>query len=360
MLEDRLNQQVYEERLEKLVSRLRSSSVEAVVLTSPANIYYFTGFRHGVLVVSGDGVASIFSNVPVNTPLAGRISIVEKMGRRDVVQLALEYIGDRRMTLGYDYMTVDTYQSVIKSYPSLSLTSVKDMIFEQRQTKSEGEIELLRKASEIVSTAVDVVREIITDGTTPSDIRRVVADTVYRYGAELSSNPRIEVGEDTFLLNDSPANRGIRQNELIKITVSASVDGYVSYLSRTFFFGGKTPEKIVKSYQQLLRLKDYIKSLLGVWSSAVSIYDRSRAFALEIGLEPTTLTTFGRGLGIEGEEPPFIQSGSPDIIREGTVVSVGPDLLLPGRYGLSVTDVYHVTAKNVVQLTEAETELEIR
>ncbi|MDW8084504.1 MAG: M24 family metallopeptidase [Candidatus Caldarchaeum sp.] len=354
-----MNQQIYVDRIERLISRLRSSSVEAVLLSSPANLFYFTGFKHGVLVVSGDGVVSIFSNLPVNTPLAGRISIVEKLGRRDLISMALGYIGDRRMTVGYDHMTVDNYQSIIKSYPSLSLASVRDIIYEQRQSKTEKEVELMKKASSVVCTAVDVVREMITDGTTPSDIRRAIADTVYRSGADLSSNPHVSIGEDTFLRVDSPPNRGIRQNELINITASASVDGYVSSVSRTFFLGERIPEKISKNYQQLLKLKEYIKSLIGVWSSAVSIYDRCRAYALEIGLEPTTLTLFGKGVGIEEEEPPFIQPGSADIIRDGSVISVGPDLILPGRYGLSVSDIYHVTAQGVIQLTDAETDLEI-
>ncbi|MCS6785035.1 MAG: M24 family metallopeptidase [Candidatus Caldarchaeum sp.] len=354
-----MSPQTFEERLEKLVSRLRASSIEAVVLSSPANVYYFTGVRHGVLTVSGDGVASIFSNAPVNTPLAGRISIVEKLGRRDLFSTALEYIGDRRMTIGYDIMTVDAYQSIIKSYPSFSLTSVKDIVYEQRQTKTPREVELLKKASSIVCTAVDIVREMITDGTTPSDIRRAIADTVYRSGADLAFNPRVSIGDDTFLQSDSPPNHGIRRNQLIRITASAAVEGYVAYVSRTFYYGEKAPDKLVKNYQQLLKLKEYIKSLLGVWSSAVSIYDRGRAYALEIGLEPATLTTFGKGVGIEEEEPPFIQSGSPDLIREGTVLSIGPDLLLPGRYGLSFSDIYHVTAKNIQQLTDAKTDLEI-
>ncbi|MEM0440010.1 MAG: M24 family metallopeptidase [Candidatus Caldarchaeum sp.] len=354
-----MNPQIYEDRLEKLVTRLRSSSIEVVMLSSPANVFYYTGYSNGVLVVSGDGDVNIFSNVPVSTPLEGRISILEKFGRRDLIPIALEYIGDKRMTLGYDTMPVETYQSIIKTYPSLSLTSVKDIVYEQRQTKSELEIELLKKASSIACLALDISREILTDGTTPSDIRRAIADTVYRAGADLARSPQISFGDDTFLKANSMMTRGIRQKELVKITVYVSYEGYVSHVSRTFYFGGKAPEKIVKHHQQLLKLNEYIKSLLGVWSSAVSIYDRGRAYALEMGFEPSTLTLFGKGIGIEEEEPPFIQAGSADIIRESTVMSIGPELLLPGRYGLSVSDIYHVTSRQITQLTDSDSSLEI-
>ncbi|MEM0349571.1 MAG: M24 family metallopeptidase [Candidatus Caldarchaeum sp.] len=353
-----MSEHPYEDRLERFLSRLRSSPVEAVILSKQSNVQYFTGSQNGMLLITVDGTVSIFSNTPVNTPLASRIHIVERLGRREIYPTVFEYIGDRRMAVGYDSMPAETYQSIIKNYPSLSLTCVKDLVYEQRQSKSEREIELIRKASSIASFAMDIVREVIAGGTTASDIRRALADNIYRLEADLPYSPHISIGEDTFLNIDSPANRGIREGELVKITLSASVEGYISQISRTYFYK-KSQEKIKKTYQQLIRLKEHISSLLSVWSSAVSIYDRARAFAMEIGLDPTSLTLFGRGVGLEAEEHPFIDSASTDIIREGAVVCVGPDLLLPGRYGLSVSDIYLVTSRGVEKLTDADTEMEV-
>jgi Xaa-Pro aminopeptidase len=353
-----LSERLFEERLESFVSRLRSSPVESVILSKKSNVMYFTGSENGVLLITADGTVSVFSNTPVNTPLAGRVHIVEKLGRREIYPIVFEYIGDRRMTVGYDTMPAETYQSIIKNYPSLSLTCIKDIVYEQRQSKSDYEIMLIRKASSIVSFAMEIVREVIAGGTTASDIRRALADNIYRLEADLPYSPRISIGEETFLNIDSPPNRGIREGEIVKISFAASVEGYISHISRTYFYK-KSQEKILKTYQQLIRLKEYITSLLSVWSSAVSIYDRARAFAMEIGLDPTSLTLFGRGVGLEAEEHPFIDAASTDIIREGSVISIGPDLLLPGRYGLSVSDIYLVTSRGVEKLTDADVEMEV-
>lgn len=354
-----LRQAVFEERVEKLAEKLRASSVDAVLLCSPANVYYFTGYRGGSLYVLSDGTVILFSTLPVSTPIAERIEIIEKLGRRDPVIMALEYIGDRRMSLGYDSMSVEAYQAIIKSAPSISMVGFKDTVYELRQVKSEYELNLLRKAGEYVSATMEVVRQVISYGTTVADIRRAVADNVYRSGAELAYNPRISFGDDTFLNLDSPADREIKHGELIKIQIGVVYQSYVAALSRTYFYGDKPPERLLKFYNSLLKLKEEVRSSIAPWSSAISVYDKCRSHALTLGLDPSTLTYFGRGVGLEESEPPYIHAGSADIIRDGAVVSIGPDLLVPGRFGLSASDIYHVSADGLKPLTDARLELEL-
>jgi Xaa-Pro aminopeptidase len=286
--------------------------------------------------------------------LVGRLEVVEKLGRRDAFALALDYLGNRRMTLGYDTLSFENYQQLIKTAPSTSLVSVKELLYELRQVKSPEELELLRKGAEIASTALDVAREVITLGTTSSDIRRAIADNVYRSGAELVSNPHIAIGEDTFLHTSSHPNRSIKKGDPVMIRVGVRVEGYTAVLSRTLYYGDNPPDKFVKDYNSLMQLKETIRAAVSPWSSAVSVYDRCRAAALELRLEPSTLTIFGRGVGVEAEEPPILTAGSSDIIRENTVISIGPDLLLYGRYGISDTDMYHVTSSGTKPLTDAE------
>ncbi len=344
----------YEGRLDRLAERLRASSVDAVLLQSPANNMYLTGFAGGVLFIASDGTGTIFSSAPVSTPLVGRLEVVEKLGRRDTFALALEYLGNRRMTLGYDTLSFENYQQLIRTAPSTSLVSVKELLYELRQVKSPEELELLRKGAEIASTALDVAREVITLGTTSSDIRRAIADNVYRSGAELVSNPHIAIGEDTFLHTSSHPNKSIKKGHPVMIRVGVRVEGYTAVLSRTLYYGDNPPDKFVKDYNSLMQLKETIRAALSPWSSAVSVYDRCRAAALELRLEPSTLTIFGKGVGVEAEEPPMLTAGSSDIIRENTVISIGPDLLLYGRYGISDTDMYHVTSSGTKPLTDAE------
>ncbi len=354
-----MGQAAFEDRIERLIERLRSLSTDAVLLCSPANVYYFTGYRGGIMFASADGTVNLFSTMPVSTPVAGRVGVVEKLGRREAITMALEYIGNRRMAIGYDTMTVETYQAIIKTAPSISLVPLKDTIYELRQIKSQDELAFLRRACRSASTAIDVVREVISSGTTVADIRRAIADNIYRSGAELAYNPRISFGDDTSLNINSRAERSLRNGELVKITLAAVVEGYVAPISRTYFYGGKPPEKLVKAYSLLLRLKEIVRESVAPWSSATLIYDRCRAFAIESGLEPSALTYLGKGIGLEDEEPPLIHAGSSDIIRENTVMSIGPDILLPGLYGLSASDVYHISSEGVELLTDASLELEL-
>lgn len=345
--------EVYEARVERLAERLRASSVDAVLLNNPANNMYLTGFFGGTLLIASDGTGTLFSTVPASTPLAGRLEVVEKLGRKDSFTLALDYLGNRRMALGYDSLSVDHYQQLLKMAPAISLVSVKEMLYELRQVKSAEELEVLRKACEIASAAVDAAREMVSFGTTSSDLRRAIADSVYRSGAELASNPHISIGEDTVLNTNSSPNKGIKKGDLAIVRLGVKLEGYTANLSRTFYYGDNPPERLVKDYNSLMQLIEFIKSSVTPWSPAVSIYDKCRAVALELRLDPSTLTTFGRGVGIEVEEPPFIQAGSTDIIKENNVISIGPDLLLPGRYGISTTDMYHVTSSGVKLMTDA-------
>jgi Xaa-Pro aminopeptidase len=109
---------------------------------------------------------------------------------------------------------------------------------------------------------------VITLGTTSSDIRRAIADNVYRSGAELVSNPHIAIGEDTFLHPSSHPNRSIKKGDPVMIRVGVRVEGYTAVLSRTLHYGDNPPDKFVKDYNSLMQLKETIRTAVSPWSSA--------------------------------------------------------------------------------------------
>lgn len=67
----------------------------------------------------------------------------------------------------------------------------------------------------------------------------------------------------------------------------------------------------------------------------------------------------GQGLGLEAQEAPQLNHGSPTLLREGHVVAIQPGLYYPETGGVRLEDVVLITAGEPQNLTQFEKTLEV-
>ena len=352
----------FKSRFEKLIETIRAKSISCLLLLNPSNIYYFTGFRGGgVLLVTSDGVATFYTWRPQGTRrnLSEMVDIVQpRRAGGDLAMYVLEELKDRRLTIGYDTLSAETYQKIVKYAQNLLLTPFNETIWEIRQPKSDEEIALLSKACEIAADAVETVKELISAGATVSELKRYVAEEILRSGAEgLAFTPSITVSEDLIYGVQSPVSRMLREGDTVSLKAGAIVEGYHSDISRTFYIGSNPPESLKKTYSKTLEVLAGLEDLSISWSPAVSVYEKVVSALKSADIEASYLDVIGHGIGLDLIEPPDISPASTDILRQGTVLSLGVEILVHEGMGFQFSDMYVVEGKKPRRISKLATEL---
>jgi Xaa-Pro aminopeptidase len=350
----------YEARLERLLESVRTKSLSGVVITSPANIYYFTGLRlPGLLLISAEGSATLYTRRSYQAANNRLVQLVDmKHVRGDLVSSIFEELKDRRLAIGYDSLTADVYQRIIKSAPNILLSHFSESIWEIRQPKSSEEIDLLSKAAEITAASIETVREFISPGATAGDLKRFLAEEIFRAGADgLAFNPSVIVGGDLAYSMDSPVERDIREGDAVLLKAGALIGGYHASITRTFYLGAEPPETLEKAHRIALSLIEAFERSQVSWSPAATVYEKMIESARSLGTNGLIVEVFGHGLGLEERETPEISHSSVDILRESSVVTFGVEVLKPGEMGFQLSDMYVVEGKYPRRLSRLTSEL---
>ncbi|MEM3095579.1 MAG: Xaa-Pro peptidase family protein [Nitrososphaerota archaeon] len=355
----------FENRFWRLVEAIRAKSLSGVILTSPANIYYFTGLKiKGVLLALSEGSATLYSS-RVYGPISTKLGEVEvshvRPSRGELTLMIFDELRDRRLAIGYDNLTAETYQRIVKNAPNILLAPFSESIWEIRQPKTDEEIGLLTKAAKITSSAIETVRDFISPGATVGELRRFLAEEIFRAGGEgLSFNPSIMVGDELRYGVESDTDKSLRKGDIVSIKAGAIIGGYHSCIARTYYLGHTPPEPLLNTYKAALSLMESYERLSVSWTPALTVYERMVAAAKSAGLDISHVDVHGFGLGLEGSELPEISLGSADILREGSVVSVEVGIFSPTAPSYRVGDMYVVEGKYPRRLSELGRELGLR
>jgi Xaa-Pro aminopeptidase len=68
------------------------------------------------------------------------------------------------------------------------------------------------------------------------------------------------------------------------------------------------------------------------------------------GLGAAFLHRTGHGIGLDEHEPPFLVAGNTTKLDPGDVVTIEPGVYVPGRFGVRLENVVHITDNGVREL----------
>ncbi len=138
-------------------------------------------------------------------------------------------------------------------------------------------------------------------------------------------------------------------------------------MTRTIVKGKAGPE-IKKIYQIVLRAQKLALARIAPGARCSEIHNAVEDFFASQGFitenQGKKIRGFihgtGHGVGLDIHEPPFINSNSSDILKEGNIVTVEPGLYYPGIGGVRIEDIVAVTKNGCENLTQAPKFLEIK
>jgi len=350
------------DRLKRLLDLMQEVGFTGMLIKSPANIFYFTGYRGpGYLLVPVDGLPTLYV-YPLDYELAEKTSTHEiQMSRLDMgatIRDVIEAIPDNvKVKLGFDYLSAEDYLKATE-YLGGSLAPASNYIWRLRMIKSSNEIERIRKACEIASKCMELAGDMIEEGVMESEVKAEIIKEMMKLGAEKASFDIIVAsGPRSSLPHGGPGDRMMKEGDVVVIDLGAVYDGYCSDMTRTIYIGSQPDEKLLEVHETVLKAKQSAESSATIGTKVSTLYEKAFEEIAAKGYGDYFIHSLGHGVGIEIHEPPRIYKNVNEILSEGMVITIEPGIYLPGRFGVRIEDTVLVKRDKIELLTSSSYDL---
>ena len=351
---------------DRLVRAARREDLDALVLCSPENFAYASGFvvpsqpllrhRHAAAVVTADGgtaflgvdmEASTIRERAPEVPLA----VWEEFGGDAMAALGslLSDLGlaSARIGLETGYLPKADFDRLQERLPGAVFVSGDRLLARLRQIKTPEEIALLRRLSRIADRAIAGALERVGRGDTEMDIAGHLTRLVYELGAQEFRLLIVATGERSQLPNAGPSGRRLEDGDVCRVEIFPMIDGYHAGVCRTAVVGAPPP-RAEEIWEVLTDCKRLLLDRIRPGASCREIYREFAARLVAKNLPPISFA--GHGIGLFLHEDPYIGEtpaiGSKDDARleAGMVLGVEPLCYRTGHgYGMQNKDMILVT-----------------
>lgn len=360
-------------RIPRLQEMFGEARIDCVLVEELANIRYLTGFTGSaaMLLVSRSGAllttdgryrtqaAEQLAAAGVSSP-AGPSLVDTFVGRiqpqRDAVAAAIEALGANpvdhhaaaaerpRVGLEAEHVVWADERRWEERLGGAELVATSGLIEGLREVKDEGEVGRIARAAAIADAALSEVAPMIDTEPTESDVALALDVAMRRLGAEDRAFETIVAsGPNAAMPHARPGPRVIRRGDPVVVDFGATVDGYRSDMTRTFFAGGTPVGTMREVYDAVLASQQAGVAAVRAGVTGGEVDDVCRRTLTEAGYGEAFEHGTGHGVGLDIHEGPSVGPGSAGILARGAVVTVEPGAYLAGIGGVRIEDTVVVT-----------------
>lgn len=351
-------------RLDRLRESFDEHEVDALIVTTLANVRYLTGFSGsaGVLTVTRedallttDGRYRTQSAEQIERAGAGtqvEIKIGPVAEQRAAAQTLLGEGGEGRVGLEADGVSWSTQRVWADLLSSDRLVPTSNAVEALRAQKDAAEIARMEHAAAIADAALFEVLPLMSQGVTEEHFALELDTAMRRGGAESTAfDTIVAAGENSAKPHHRPGARRIGEGDPVVVDFGATFEGYRSDMTRTFCVDAE-PEG------ELARIFDVVRTSQAAGAEAVrpgisakEVDDVCRRIIAEAGWAERFEHGTGHGVGLDIHEAPTVSQLGTAILAPGFVVTVEPGVYVPGHGGVRVEDTLVVTEDGARPLT---------
>ena len=367
------------QRLNKLLVNIQKMNLDALLVTTPANTYYLSGFRaiaytRPVVMLVTEEAALVVpeleeEHAKENTWLKKVFTYSDKeLGgeyNKTPMDLAIEkislYIKDffrgKPVKIGFEAhnLSYDVYEK-LTSLPG-ELKACKGIVEEIRKVKDSGEIDFIRKGCAIGDYGMEYEKNLTKEGI--SEIEIMVKGNAAMMIKAVKDYPHLTIdagsrpicGEKTVIPHSIPAGNKVKPGDVVLHGAGALVEGYYSENERIFLVSPVTDEKkkaFMAATEAQIKAIEAIKP--GIKCS--HIHKAANDCIIKKGYSDYLLHRTGHSIGLDIHEGPFFSENDTTILKRGMVLTVEPGIYIPGVGGFRHSDTVLVTDDGCEVLTK--------
>ena len=348
-LERGFSTQEFEQRLIKAQDVMQQYKLDGVLLTTPQNIRYFTGYD------------SQFWESPtrpwfVIVPASGKpIGIVPEIGESEfkktwlddiktwpsprpedegisIVKSTLEDLKKIHGQIGAEFgkemairMPVrDLFK--LKENLNTNIVDGSDAIWEMRMIKTNAEVERIKHICSIASDAYyDLPSKLNIGDTEREAVNKLKIDIINRGADNVPFMPGISGEGGVSQIVCGPSDRIIEKGDILFIDTGSTFDGYFCDFDRNFAFGSTTSE-VEKVNEILWNATEAGINAAKPGVSTYDIFNTMNKIISDGNAVGNNVGRLGHGLGLQLTEPPSHRPGDNTIIKENMVLTIEPGM----------------------------------
>ena len=345
----------FENRTLRAQEIMHEYELDGILLTTPQNIRYFTGYD------------SQFWESPtrpwfVIVPLSGKpIAIVPEIGESEFKKTWLDEIktwpsprpedegvsllksnlenvkktfGQIGLELGSEMalrMPISDFLK-LKEVVGTNLVDGSNAIWDMRMIKTNEELKKIKFVCSIASDAYNALPSTLSIGNTEKEaVHKLKIDILNRGADSVPFMPGISGQGGVSQIVCGPTDRILDDGDILFIDTGSTFDGYFCDFDRNYAFG-RVASDVEKVYQILWQATEIgiKKAIPGATTN--DIFNAMNKVIQDGGTIGNNVGRLGHGLGLQLTEPPSHRLGEKTVIKENMVLTIEPAMeYAPGK-----------------------------
>jgi Xaa-Pro aminopeptidase len=351
-------------RLDRLRASFDEHEIDALVVTTLANVRYLTGFSGsaGTLVVTPDA-ALLTTDGRYRTQSAEQlqqagadtqveIAIGPASEQRDAARAVLDTARSGRIGLESGNVTWSGQRGWADLLGGDLLVATTDAVEALRERKDAAEIARMERAAAIADAALFEVLPLMSQGVTEEHFALELDTAMRRGGAESTAFETIvAAGENSAKPHHRPGSRTIEGGDPVVVDFGATFEGYRSDMTRTFCVDAEPEGELARIFEVVQTSQAAGAAAVRPGITAKDVDDVCRRIIADAGWAERFEHGTGHGVGLDIHEAPTVSQLGTAILAPGFVVTVEPGVYVPGHGGVRVEDTLVVTEDGARPLT---------
>jgi len=372
----------------KRLQREMGDMTGAILFQAPDMLYFSGTAQEGLVYVPRDSeplvmIRKSFERAKEESPMK-----VWPLKSLKTLKTDLDIPSGALIGLELDVLPYNNYSRVKRALGDATFVNVSETIKQIRATKSDFEINLIRKAAKMLDKGIASTAEHLKEGVTEIELASKVEAKMRELGHQgslrfrrfnhdlpmghLMSGPNAAVpsfvasptgGRGVSLLQpQGPGFKKIKRNEPVLVDYGGVYNGYIADETRIFSIG-KLSSQLEDAHRAALDIERVVAEALCPGAIGREIFALSEARGEQLGYKdhlggpPGAKCGFvGHGVGLEIDEYPVI--GPTDhLIQPNMTVAVEPKMIYPGLGVVGIEDTFLTTTNGVERLTELPQEI---
>ncbi len=336
---------------------------DAIMITSPYNLRYFTGFSGGEgICIAGKDFRYLLvdSRYIVAAKCEAKNFTVIEYSVGKLYEVISDVIKAHNvLNLGFEnaHMTVAELERYSKNLININFVGVDNRLNELRMIKTEQELNFIRKAESIGCRAFEKILPMLKVGVCEREIASELEYQMRCLGAQKTSFDTIVVsGTKTSMPHGLPDDTRLKSGDFVTMDFGCRYNGYCSDMTRTVVIEKANDEQI-KIYNTVQKAQSAGLDAIRNGACCKDVDAVARDIIKEAGYGGYFGHSLGHGVGLQIHELPNLSPKSDMILEENMVVSCEPGIYVEGFGGVRIEDLVIVKHDGIENLCDVPKDL---